>query len=76
MNKLQIEIQTSSLSPAFRKKLIGIIEEHPGDTPLALFLKDDRTGHRIEFDSRKYKVSDSGELKAALSQIGVEIVTE
>ena len=74
MKKVKIEIRTSSLSPAFREELLRIIKEHPGTCSLGLFLNDDETGHRIEFDSKKYKVTDSEELKEALSQIGVEFV--
>ena len=76
MNKFKIEIRTSSLTPTFRDELIHIIKGHPGDIPLSIFLKDEQTGHRIEFDSKKYKVSDSEELKEAFSQIEVEIVKE
>lgn len=74
MKKVKIEIRTSALSPAFREELLRIIKEHPGACPLGLFLNDAETGHRIEFDSKKYRVSDSEELKEALSQIGVDNV--
>ena len=76
MNKVKIEIRSSSLSPAFREELLRIIKEHPGTCSLGLFLNDAETGHRIEFNSKKYKVSDSEELKEALSQIGVELVVD
>lgn len=76
MKKLKIEISTSSLTPKFRKELIHIIQEHQGDVHLSIFLKDVKTGHRIEFDSKKYQVSDSVELKKSLEQIGIEIVSE
>lgn len=76
MNKVKIEIRSSSLSPAFREELLRIIKEHPGTCSLGLFLNDAETGNRIEFNSKKYKVSDSEELKEALSQIGVELVVD
>lgn len=73
MKTIKIEILTSSLSPVFREELLRIIKENPGDCSLSIFLKDGETDHGIEFNSKKYKVSYSEEMKDSLSKIGAKV---
>ena len=66
-----VTLSTPMLNPEFRKKLIKVLSQHKGKTPLKVFLFDPATNYRIEFDSHKLAVTVSTDLVADLYEIGV-----
>ena len=66
-----INLDTSSLSKAFRSRLEKALAEFPGSTPLAVNLFDAATGYRIEMKSKKYSINVCEGLLLALEHLGV-----
>jgi hypothetical protein len=66
-----INIDTASLSPAFRKKLLKLLKEFSGPTRLCVNLFDKDTGYRIEMASNKYNISVCEDFLIALEHIGI-----
>ena len=52
-----IFIKTSMLSSEFREDLVNIVRHNTGSVPLTMFLEDPVTNYKIEFLSRKFKIS-------------------
>ena len=52
-----IFIKTSMLSSEFREDLVNIVGHNTGSVPLTMFLEDPVTNYKIEFLSRKFKIS-------------------
>lgn len=71
---MKIEINTKSITPQFRKALMKIIEEHPGSTPLTVFVTDPVTRYTIEFRFKKHLVSGGKALEDALAGLGAAII--
>lgn len=66
-----INIDTASLSPAFRKKLLKLLKDYSGPTRLCVNLFDKGTGYRIEMASNKYNISVCEDFLIALEHIGI-----
>ena len=54
-----INISTPMLSNDFRKKLVSVVKNNSGATPLSMYLYDPQTKYKIEFLSRKFRVAVS-----------------
>jgi DNA polymerase-3 subunit alpha len=66
-----ININTASLSSAFRKSLIKILKEYSGHTRLCVTLFDKDTGYRIETVSKKYNVCICEDFLLALEHLEI-----
>ena len=71
VRSFSISINTSDLSPAFRKELQAVLKANPGKTELDMFLHDAATGYRIEFHSKKYSVGVSSDFISSLERLGI-----
>ena len=66
-----IQIDTSVLSPAFRKDLKGLLKEYKGKTGLSVIVSDNPTGYHIEFFSKKFSVCVCAAFIDALKMRGI-----
>ena len=66
-----IHITTTMLSPEFREKLVKVIKENKGTTPLSMFLFDPEKGWNIEFLSRKFRVAVTESFISQLHKMGI-----
>ena len=66
-----VTISSTMLNPDFRSKLVKVISNNKGKTPLKVYLSDPATNYKIEFDSHKFGVTVTTDLLADLAQIGV-----
>ena len=66
-----ISISTEMLSPHFREKLVALLKNHKGNTPLSMFLHDPQKGWNIEFLARKFRVAVTEQLIADLERMGI-----
>ena len=67
-----INITTTMLSPEFRKKLLEMLKDNKGNTPLTMYLYDPEKGWNIEFFSRKFKVAVTADFIAQLQKMGIQ----
>ena len=67
-----INITTTMLSPEFRKKLMALLKDNKGNTPLTMYLFDPEKGWNIEFFSRKFKVAVTSDFIAQLQKMGIQ----
>ena len=68
---LVINIDSSELSPEFRKSLTVLLKENKGKVPLSLRLTDKETGYKLEFHSKKYQVCVSADFIDGLGRLGL-----
>ena len=68
---LSVDIDTEQLSPAFRKDFTKVLKGNPGKTPLSVVLHDKKTGYNLDFHSKKFAVSVSGDLVMQLKMLGL-----
>ena len=66
-----INITTTMLSPEFREKLVMLLKENKGTTPLSMFLFDPEKGWNIEFLSRKFRVAVTESFINQLHKMGI-----
>ena len=66
-----LNLDTTSLTPAFRKGLEKILKDFPGKTRLAVNLYDAATGYRIDMISKKFSINVCEDLLLALEHLGV-----
>ena len=66
-----INIDSAQLNEKFRKALVHIIKEFPGKTRLGVYLRDARTGYRVELFSKKFGVTVCSDLLAGLEKQGI-----
>ena len=66
-----INITTTMLSAEFREKLVNLLKEHKGTTPLSMFLFDPEKGWNIEFLSRKFQVAVTESFINQLHKMGI-----
>ena len=52
-----INISTSMLNNGFREKLITVVKHNKGNIPLSMTLFDPQTNYKIEFLSKKFRIS-------------------
>ena len=66
-----INISTPMLSQEFRERLVKMLKQNKGNTPLSMFLYDPDKGWNIEFLSRKFKVAVSAPFIEELQKMGI-----
>ncbi len=71
VSALELKMRTDNLNEAFRKKLVSVLKENKGKTPLNLKLSDRETGYIIDFQSKKYHVEICGALLDSISGLGI-----
>lgn len=76
MTGFSINVTTPMLNPAFREKLVSVVKKNKGTTPLTMFLSDPKTGYRIEFLSKKFKVGVSAPFLEELSDLNIKYKVE
>ena len=67
-----LDIETPSLTEAFRKDFVKVIKKHKGNIPLNIFIFDPQTRYRIQFYSKKYQVAVTSEFIQDLHKIGID----
>lgn len=76
LKSLMVSMSTTMITPNFRKRLVEIIKNNQGTTPLKLFLFDPKTRYKIKFFSKKYNVNVSLDLIDELKNIGLNVEIE
>ncbi len=66
-----VDIDTSVLTPAFRKQFASLLKHNPGPTPLSIVVYDKATGYKLDFHSKKYSVAVTGDFIARLKMMGL-----
>ena len=66
-----VDIDTSLLTPAFRKQFASLLKHNQGTTPLSIIIHDKATGYNLDFHSKKYMVSVTGEFISRLKMMGL-----
>ncbi|MBO4566037.1 MAG: DNA polymerase III subunit alpha [Bacteroidales bacterium] len=69
---INVDIDTSVLSPEFRKDLVSLLKSSKGNIPLWITLREGSTGYNIEFRSKKFQLSVTGELAGRLKLMGLQ----
>ncbi|MBP5676469.1 MAG: DNA polymerase III subunit alpha [Bacteroidales bacterium] len=67
-----LDIETPTLTEAFRKDFVKVIKKHKGNIPLNIFIFDPQTRYRIQFYSKKYQVAVTSEFIQDLHRIGID----
>ena len=68
---ITVDVDTSLLSPEFRKSLSSILKEHKGNIPLSIALHDAVTGYNLDFRSKKFAVDVTSEFAGKLKMLGL-----
>ncbi len=71
LKEFGIYIDTAQLTDAFRKRLLKVVKDNKGKTPLTLLLHDAEHNWNIEFMSRKFSISVCAGLLAELKEMGL-----
>ena len=71
VSDFSFDLSTSMLSPEFRANLVSVLKRHKGNIPLNIFLIDEKTGYRIRFFSKGYRVSVTSGLINDLKALGI-----
>ena len=66
-----INIDSTQLNEKFRKGLVRVIKDFSGKTRLSVYLRDARTGYRVELFSKKFGVTVCSDLLAGLEKLGI-----
>ena len=66
-----VDIDTSQLSPAFRKQFASLLRHNQGNTPLSIVVHDKATGYNLDFHSKKYMVAVTNDFIMRLKQLGL-----
>ena len=66
-----LHIDSSRLSQDFRKQLVKLLKESKGKIPLIINLKDDTSGYKIDFRSKKFSVSVGQPLIDAVNRMQI-----
>ena len=69
---LSVNVDTSLLSPEFRKKLVALLKGSKGNTQLTLHLIDKETGYALDFYSKKFSVDINADFLDSLKQLGLQ----
>ncbi len=69
---LSVNVDTSVLSPEFRKRLVNVLKSSRGSTQLTLHLHDKDTGYVLDFYSKKYSVDINADFLDSLRQLGLQ----
>jgi len=73
---LVLELDSSGISPSFRKDIVRVLKSSKGKIPVSVFLSDRKSGYNLEFHSRKFTVGLNSEFLSQLSRIGVQYKVE
>ena len=68
---ISLTIDTSRITPDFRKSLSKLLKSNQGKTPLMIYLHDKATGYNLEMRSKKYAVTVSESFIGSLSMLGI-----
>ena len=71
-----LEIDSSLLTPEFRKELSTVLKANKGNIPLRILLSDSETGYKLEFRSKKYALAVTGELADQLKLLGINYTVQ
>lgn len=71
LKALKILVSTPMLSEDFRRKLVTLVKANDGKTELKMFFHDPKTGYKIEFTSKKFRVTVSNEFLSDLKALGI-----
>ena len=71
LKSFAINLTTSQITEDFRKKLVKLLKENKGKTPINLFLYDPKTRYNIEFFSKKFQVAVTNEFLYGLRDLGI-----
>ena len=66
-----LNLTTPQLGKELRVKLVKLLKENKGKTPLNMFLFDPKTGYKVEFYSKKFQVAVSNDLIMGLRDLGI-----
>ena len=69
---LTLDLSSTMLNPDFRKKLVNVVRGSKGNVPLMMVIDDPGTNYKVEFISRKYKISISSDFLFELRNLGVD----
>ncbi len=76
LSGITLELDSQLLSPGFRSRLTALLKAFPGKMPLSILLKDDATGYKLEFHSKKYSVAVTSEFAARVRQMGMSYTVQ
>ena len=68
---ITLTVDTSRITPDFRKSLSKLLKSNQGKTPLMIYLHDKATGYNLEMRSKKYAVTVSESFIGSLSMLGI-----
>ena len=66
LKSFQIILDTSRLSPEFRRDFLKLLKAHKGTFPVDILLCDNTKGYKVELVSQKLRIDVSNELLCAL----------
>ena len=66
-----INVTTPQLTGDFRKKLVKLLKENKGSTPLNMYLYDPKTKYKVEFFSKKFQIAVTNDFLYGLRDLGI-----
>ena len=73
---INVDIDTSVLTPEFRNKLVSLLKSSKGSIPLWITLREGSTGYNLEFRSKKFQLAVTGELAGKLKLMGLQYTVQ
>ena len=71
LKSFSISVTTPQLTEDFRKRLVKLLKENKGTTPLNMYLHDPQTKYSVEFFSKKFQVAITNDLIYGLRDLGI-----
>ena len=68
---ITLNLMSGQVDATFRKELVRLLKASPGETPLLIYIIDPATGYKIEFKSKKYKVSVTTDFISDVERLGL-----
>ena len=68
---ITLNVMSGQVDAAFRKELVRLLKASPGETPLLIYIVDPATGYKIEFKSKKFKVSVTTDFITDVERLGL-----
>ena len=68
---ITLNVMSGQVDAAFRKELVRLLKASPGETPLLIYIIDPATGYKIEFKSKKFKVSVTTDFITDVERLGL-----
>ena len=71
VSSITLNVLAAQVDAQFRKDLVRLLKTYKGEIPLKLYIVDPQLDYKIEFKSKKYKVTVNADFIADLERLGL-----